>query len=71
MTTQQYLMIPTETNVVENICVWDGDVNTWQPPSNTLMLVQSETQSIVWEAVVIDNKITNYEPTKKYIRSAF
>ena len=49
MTIQQnYLMISTVTNIVENICVWDGDVNTWQPPADTLMLVQATTPAMVW-----------------------
>ena len=38
-----------EENVVVNICLWDGDVNSWQPPSNTTMLVQSTTPTKVWE----------------------
>ena len=49
MTTQNYLMVNQSTNVVDNVCVWDGDVNTWQPPENTLMLVQADTQALVWE----------------------
>ena len=48
MTTQQYLMVNESTNVVDNICVWDGDTNTWQPPENTLMLVQATTPAMVW-----------------------
>ena len=48
-------MIPTATNVVENICYWDGNVNTWQPPANTLMLVQATTPAMVW---VWNNNIT-------------
>ena len=28
-----YAIIKTSTNIVENICVWDGDTNVWQPPS--------------------------------------
>ena len=60
MTTQNYLMIPNATNVVENVCVWDGDVNTWQPPADTLMLTQAETPAIVWQAVVVDKKTTDW-----------
>jgi len=47
MTTQNYLMV-NSTNVVENICLWDGDTNTWQPPADTLMLVQVTTPALVW-----------------------
>jgi len=46
--TQNYCMVNTETNVCENVCVWDGDPNTWAPPSNYLMLVQATTPAFVW-----------------------
>ena len=47
MTTQNYLMI--QENAVTNICVWDGDVNSWQPPSDATMLVQSTTPTKIWD----------------------
>ena len=53
-------MIPTATNVVDNICMWDGDTNTWQPPANTLMLVQAEVPAMIWDAIIVDKKITDY-----------
>ena len=65
MTTQNYLMIPTATNVVENVCVWDGDVNTWTPPADTLMLVQATTPAMVWQPVIVDGKITDYVLTEQ------
>ena len=60
MTTQNYLMIPTATNVVDNICLWDGDTNTWQPPADTLMLIQATTPAMIWQTVIVDGKITDY-----------
>lgn len=48
MTTQNYLMINESTNTVDNVCVWDGDPNTWQPPAGYLMLVQAATMALVW-----------------------
>lgn len=45
---QNYLMINESTNVVENITIWNGDTNTWQPPANTLMLVQATTPAMFW-----------------------
>jgi len=60
MTTQNYLMVNQSTNVVDNICVWDGDINTWQPPTDTLMLIQADTEALVWQAVHVDEKITDY-----------
>ena len=46
MITQEYLQV--ENNVVTNILMWDGDVNTWQPPADAIMLVQATTPSMVW-----------------------
>ena len=53
-------MINESTNVVDNVCVWDGNTQTWQPPQNTLMLVQSTTLAAVWKAVIVDKKITDW-----------
>lgn len=46
MTAKHYLMV--RENVVTNICIWDGNVNTWTPPSNTTMLVQETTPTKIW-----------------------
>lgn len=56
MTTQNYLMINEETNIVENICLWDGDTNIWQPPAGFLMMVQATTIALVWiwDAAITD-----------------
>ena len=53
-------MIPTATNAVENICVWDGSVNTWQPPPDTLMLIQADIPAMLWEPVVVDAVVTDW-----------
>jgi hypothetical protein len=47
MTTQNYLMI--QDNVVINICVWDGNTQTWQPPQDATMLVLATTPTKIWE----------------------
>jgi hypothetical protein len=47
MTTQNYLVV--ENNVVDNIVLWDGDINTWQPPTDATMLVQATTPAMIWE----------------------
>ena len=47
MTTQNYLMV--ENDVVTNICVWDGDINTWSPPADATMLIQATTPAMVWQ----------------------
>ena len=59
MTTQNYLMINESTNVVDNVCDWDGG-NEWTPPANTLMLVQATTPAMLWQPVAVDGKITDW-----------
>lgn len=41
-------MINESTNVVDNICLWDGNLDTWQPPIDYLMLVQATTPALTW-----------------------
>ena len=58
MENQNYLMI--QNDVVINICVWNGDTNQWQPPSDVLMLVQATTPTKIWglvgkEYVLVDS----------------
>jgi len=61
MTIQTYLMLNQSTNIVDNICVWDGNTNTWTTPANTLMLVQETTPAMVWR---LDTDKINYVLTK-------
>lgn len=49
MTIQNYLMI--ENNVVTNVIVWDGNIQTWQPPQDATMLIQATTPTKVWGLV--------------------
>jgi len=42
-------MINQTTNICDNVCVWDGNTNTWTPPPEYLMLVQSTTPAKVWQ----------------------
>lgn len=53
MINQNYLVI--ENNVVTNIVVWNGDVNTWQPPAEAIMLIQAETPAKTW---TIDSSVS-------------
>lgn len=41
-------MVNESTNVVDNVCIWDGNPNTWTPPAGYLMLVQATTPALVW-----------------------
>lgn len=48
MSNQNYYMINKDSNICENITIWDGNPDTWTPPSNYLMLAQAITQTKVW-----------------------
>jgi hypothetical protein len=48
MNAQPYCMVDTTTNVCDNVVMWDGNQDTWTPPSDHLMLVQATTPSKVW-----------------------
>ena len=58
MTTQNYLII--ESNVVTNSVVWDGNPDTWQPPTGSIQLVDATTLAMIWNAVLVDSKITDW-----------
>lgn len=55
---QQYLII--ENNIVTNVCVWNGDTSIWTPPVGSIALVQTTTPAMIWQAVVVEGKITDY-----------
>ncbi len=48
MTVQNYLMINQSTNVVDNVCLWDGNSDTWQPPVGYLVIPQATTMALIW-----------------------
>jgi hypothetical protein len=58
MTIQNYLVV--ENNIVTNSIAWDGNTQDWTPPADATMLVQADTQALIWTEVVVDNKITDY-----------
>jgi hypothetical protein len=62
MSDQNYLLV--QENVVTNVVYWNGDVNTWQPPSDATMLIAATTPAIVWQPVIVNNKITDYVLTE-------
>jgi hypothetical protein len=47
MTIQSYLEI--QNNVVTNVVIWDGDINTWQPPTDATILIQATTTALLWQ----------------------
>lgn len=48
MDAQNYLIVNLETQLVENIVLWDGSATSWQPPTNSIALIQSQTPSKIW-----------------------
>jgi hypothetical protein len=58
MTVQNYFVV--QADVVTNLVIWDGDTNTWTPPADAIMLVQADTQALIWTPVVVDEKITDW-----------
>lgn len=51
-------MVNEQTNICDNITLWNGNPDTWQPPFGYLMLVQATTPAKTW---VWD------EPTKTWL----
>jgi len=56
MTTQNYCMVNQSTNVCENVVIWDGNPDTWNPPAGYLMLVQATTPAKNWVYNQSDNQ---------------
>ena len=48
MTVQNYCMVNAATNICENVCLWDGNPNTWTPPPGYILLVQATTPAKDW-----------------------
>lgn len=46
---QTYLLINTQTKIVDNLIDWDGNPNTWNPPENYICQLQATTISYVWD----------------------
>jgi len=56
---QNYLII--QNNVVGNLVVWDGNTNVWTPPVGSIAVVQATTPAIVWQPVIVDNVLTDWQ----------
>lgn len=41
-------MLNQLTNTVDNVCLWDGNLDTWQPPTGYLMLIDDITPAKIW-----------------------
>lgn len=47
MEIKSYCMI-NANNVCDNVCLWDGNTETWVPPEGYLMLPQETTPAKNW-----------------------
>ena len=45
--TQNYAII--ESNVVTNICLWNGDTTQWTPPLGSIAIPLATTPAMIWE----------------------
>lgn len=48
MTTQNYCLVNTQTNVCDNVTLWDGNTQAWELPADHIALVQATTPAKVW-----------------------
>jgi len=48
MEIQNYCMVNEQTSICENIILWDGNSDNWQPPEGYLLLLQSATPAKNW-----------------------
>lgn len=48
MTIENYCMVNEQTNICENVTLWDGDPQNWTPPSGYLMFPQNTTPAKDW-----------------------
>lgn len=58
MPNARYCVIREDTNIVVNVVVWDGNLETWQPPENCIA-VQSDEAGIGWEYDELNNDFEN------------
>jgi len=45
---ENYVLINTQTNIVDNLVVWDGSTQTWTPPTSHIAVPQATTPRVVW-----------------------
>ena len=60
---QNYLII--ESNIVTNVCVWNGDTTQWTPPQGSIALTQDTVPAMVWKPVYESDIIINWQLTEE------
>ena len=53
-----------QLDIVTNVVFWDGNTDTWTPPSDATMLIQSTISAMVWTPIFVDGVITDYVLTE-------
>lgn len=48
MTVERWAMIDSATNVVTNVCNWDGLESTWTPPTGITMVLAPDNVGSGW-----------------------
>jgi hypothetical protein len=62
MTDKNYLVV--QNNVVTNCVIWDGNTQSWTPPSDATMLIQETTPAMIWVNTSAIDKTPNYVLTE-------
>lgn len=57
MSIKNYLII--EQNEVTNIVLWDGNVQTWSPSGDVLVLSQEDTPTKIWQLISDDYQLVD------------
>ena len=60
---QSYIII--ESNVVTNVVIWNGDTTIWTPPQGSIALVQATTPAMVWQPIIVNEKVTDWILSEK------
>lgn len=45
---KNYCLISKETNICENVVIWDGDTSKWNPPEIYFCIPQDEIPVKIW-----------------------
>lgn len=45
---ENYVLVDTQTNIVDNLVVWDGNTEQWTPPASHIALPQATTPRLIW-----------------------
>jgi hypothetical protein len=61
----RYALVNKETNTVDNIILWDGNINIWQPPETHQAVFAEDKLTLLW---VWNSDLNDYEQ-KEFVDS--